>query len=318
MTPHLPVMVDEVAAALKPADGGIVVDGTFGAGGYTRAILKAAHCRVYGIDQDPDVAQFAEAVMREFPGRFAWLVGNFADMCSLLAAQGVEAVDGVVLDLGVSSMQIDQPERGFSFRTDGPLDMRMGRHGTTAAELLAEAGEEEIADILYTYGEERAARRIARAIVRARDEQPITRTAELASLVRGIVGGGEKDPATRTFQALRIHINHELDALARGLEAAEALLKPGGRLVVVTFHSLEDRLVKRFTHSRSGKLGGASRHLPPFRKDGTGDVRLPTFFLPRPEKIRVGEREARANTRARSATLRLAVRTDAPPWREAL
>ncbi len=261
--PHIPVMLDEVIEALKPVDGEVYVDGTLGAGGYTRAILKAARCKVLGIDQDPHAEEFAEALTQEHPGRFAWLVGNFADMCELLAAQGVEHVDGVVLDLGISSMQIDQPERGFSFRHDGPLDMRMGQRGMSAAEFLNSAEEAEIADVLYTYGEERASRRIAKAIIAARAEKPIERTAELAALVKKVVGyAGDKDPATRTFQGLRIHINDELGALTRALAAAEQLLKPGGRLVVVTFHSLEDRLVKRFTHSRCGKFEGASRHVP--------------------------------------------------------
>jgi 16S rRNA (cytosine1402-N4)-methyltransferase len=263
---------------------------------------------VYGIDRDPNAKIFAENLSHEFPGRFAWLVGNFADMCALLAEQGVEAVDGIVLDLGISSMQIDQPERGFSFRHDGPLDMRMAQSGMSAADFLNSADEADIADVLYTYGEERMSRRIAKAIVAARAEKPIERTQELAALVKSVVGyAGDKDPATRTFQGLRIHINDELSSVTRALEAAEKLLKPGGRLVVVTFHSLEDRLVKRFTHSRCGKFEGASRHVPQARGAG-----LPSFSLPRPEKIKVSDAEAKLNPRSRSATLRAAIRTDAP------
>lgn len=313
--PHAPVMLQEVLTALEPAEGGVFVDGTLGAGGYSRAILKAAHCKVFGIDRDPDTRAFAEQLEREFPGRFAYLVGNFADMCALLASRGVTLVDGIVLDIGVSSMQLDRTERGFSFSKDGPLDMRMGREGASAADLVNSAGEDELADILYHYGEERASRRIAKAIVHARAEKPIERTAGLAEIVRAAAGRADKgkDPATRTFQALRIHINDELGALKSALSAAERLLKPGGRLVVVTFHSLEDRLVKQFAHSRSGKTGGASRHEPLVR-----GARLPTFLLPRPEKIKVSDAESAKNPRSRSATLRLAIRTDAPAWKEAL
>jgi 16S rRNA (cytosine1402-N4)-methyltransferase len=283
----------------------VYVDGTFGAGGYSRAILSAAACTVIALDQDPTTHAFAEKLAAEFGERFVFIAGNFGDMCELLAARGVERVDGVVLDLGVSSMQLDESGRGFSFRHDGPLDMRMGAHGTTAAELVNNAAELELADILYRYGEERMSRRIAKFIVQARAEAPITRTSELAAVVARAVGRtGDKDPATRTFQGIRIHLNDELGALERGLEAAETLLKPGWRLVVITFHSLEDRIVKRFTHSRSGKLEGASRHRP----HAAGGGGLPSFSLCRPEKIRVSDEEARANPRARSATLRAARR----------
>lgn len=305
---HAPVMLSEVIETLNPTDGGIYVDGTFGAGGYTRGILNAAKCRVIAFDQDATVQPVAQALEEEMDGRFMFILGNFADMREHLAARDIAKVDGVVLDIGVSSMQLDQPERGFSFRFDGPLDMRMSNQGRSAADIVAEASEEELADIFYHYGEERAARRIARAIVRAREEAPITRTSELAKLVASVVPGGAKDPATRTFQALRIVVNDELGALERALEAAEQILAPDGRLVVVTFHSLEDRIVKNYLHSRCGKTGGGSRHLPELPADRVP----PAFFLGRPEKKTPSKDEQQRNPRSRSAKLRHAVRTDAP------
>ncbi len=307
-TPHIPVMLPEVLASLAPKDGEIYVDGTFGAGGYSRAILEAAQCHVYAIDRDPDAKAFASVLEREFPDRFAFLVGNFSDMCALLAAKGISAVNGVVLDIGVSSMQLDRAERGFSFRQDGPLDMRMSQSGISAADLVNNLEEAEIADLLYLYGEERASRRIARAIVEARAVAPIERTSQLRDICARVLGrSGDTDPATRSFQALRIRVNDELGELERGLTQAERLLAPKGRLVVVTFHSLEDRIVKRFTHSRCGKLGGVSRHMPDI---SGGGATLPAFFLPRPEKLKASNEEARRNPRARSATLRRAVRTE--------
>ncbi len=245
---HIPVMLEEMLRAMNPADGEIYVDGTFGAGGYSKALLSAVHCTVYAIDRDPSVAHFAEALTQQFPGRFYLLMGRFSEMLDLLAAQGITSVNGIVLDLGVSSMQIDQSQRGFSFREDGPLDMRMGSDGMSAEEIVNRASEADLADILYHYGEERDSRRIARAIVRAREQQPITRTGELADIVHRAVRRPPTgtDSATRTFQALRIYVNQELEELQSALEAAQALLAPGGRLVVVTFHSLEDRIVKRF------------------------------------------------------------------------
>lgn len=308
MSPHAPVMLHEMLDWLAPRDNGVYVDGTFGAGGYSRAILKAADCRVYAIDRDPSTRAFADKLAAEFPGRFVWLLGNFSDMMSLLELHGVQGVDGIVLDLGVSSMQLDQAERGFSFRHDGPLDMRMGE-GPSAADIVNACSEAELADIFHYYGEENAARRIAAAIVKARAEAPITRTMQLADIIRGVLGGrhGKTDPATRSFQALRIFVNHEFESLETGLRAAEELLAPDGRLVVVSFHSLEDRIVKRFTHSRCGKFGESSRHAPQqlmVHLPASGRE-APRFFLPRPEKRTAGEAELQRNPRARSATMRM-------------
>ncbi|HEY8353027.1 MAG TPA: 16S rRNA (cytosine(1402)-N(4))-methyltransferase RsmH, partial [Sphingomonadales bacterium] len=277
--PHLPVLLAEVLHYLAPRDGEVFVDGTFGAGGYSRAILEAAKCTVYGIDRDPTVKPHADRLAADFPGRFKLLAGCFGDMEALLAAEGVSRVDGVVLDIGVSSMQLDEAVRGFSFQADGPLDMRMGAEGPTAAELVNKLEAEELADIIYKYGEERHSRRIARAIVAMRAKRPFVRTRELAEVVeRAIPGGAAKKggihPATRTFQALRIMVNDELGELERGLAAAERLLGAEGRLVVVTFHSLEDRIVKNFLRVRAGETGGASRHLPEQKP-----VRAPSFSL---------------------------------------
>ena len=309
---HLPVMCAEVVAALAPRAGEVFVDGTFGAGGYTDAILNAADCMVHGIDRDASVAPHAERVAASHPGRFVWLRGCFGDMESLLAARGVQAVDGVALDLGVSSMQLDRPERGFSFQADGPLDMRMGNEGESAADAVNTRSEGELADIIYFYGEERRARAVARAIVAARAETPITRTAQLAAIVARVVRGipGQHHPATRTFQALRIHVNDELGELRRGLAAAERLLKPEGRLAVVSFHSLEDRVVKRFLDRRSGKQGGTSRHLP----DPQAAPRAPSFAMIHKGALAASAAEAARNPRARSAKLRAARRLNAPAW----
>ncbi len=309
---HSPVMLKEVLTAVRPARGEVYVDGTFGAGGYSRALLEAAECTVYAIDRDPNVAVLAEKLAAAFPGRFFWLLGSFGDMIDLLASKGVESVDGVVLDIGVSSMQLDNAERGFSFKGDGPLDMRMGDSGQTAADIVNTAEEEELADILYHYGEERASRRIARAIVKAREEKPIARTRELAEIIRRVVKKGEIDPATRSFQALRIKVNDELGELERALTSAERLLSPKGRLVVVTFHSLEDRIVKQFLQSRSGETRGGSRHLPQ-----SGETRavvaghLPLFFSAQKKPLTASAEEIRINPRARSAKLRSAVRSEA-------
>lgn len=312
-SPHVSVLLDEVVNALSPRDGGVYVDGTFGAGGYTRAILDRADCRVWGIDRDPEAIERGRKLALAYPGRLDIVEGRFGDMDRLLAEHGVESVDGVALDIGVSSPQIDEPERGFSFRFDGPLDMRMGRDGPTAADVVNTAGEAELADIIFHYGEERMARRVARAIVAARLTAPFTRTKQLADVVRSVVPKGKGDaidPATRTFQALRIHVNDELGELRRGLAAAESLLKPGGRLAVVSFHSLEDREVKTFLKERSSPPPSPSRHAPSL----AADARSPSFRLLSRKPIVPTESEAHSNPRARSARLRAAERTAAPAY----
>ena len=307
--PHVPVLLDEVIAALAVAPGETHVDGTFGAGGYTRAILEKGAARVYAFDRDPDAIQEGEALAASSGGRLTLVPERFSRMRQALADRNVDRVDGVTLDIGVSSMQLDRPERGFSFQADAPLDMRMGRIGPSAADFLNGADEEEIADVIYRYGEEPKSRRIARAIVNGR---PIERTGQLAEIVRRAVGhhpGARKDPATRTFQAIRIHINEELDELEHGLAAAEQVLAPGGRLAVVTFHSLEDRIVKRFLRERSGALPARSRHLPAVASAGPAAT-----FEDVAKPVRADEAEISANPRARSATLRAARRTSAPAW----
>ena len=307
---HVPVMVDEVVEALAIARGDTLVDGTFGAGGYTRAMLAAGAGRVIGFDRDPDAIAQGPTLVPDAAsdGRLTLVEERFSQMDRILAERGIGLVDGIALDIGVSSMQLDQAERGFSFQADGPLDMRMSKSGLTAAEFLNEADEAEIARILKDYGEEPRARAVARAIAAAR---PIERTAELAAIVRRAAGfrpGQRTDPATRTFQAIRIHLNAELDELEDGLAAAERALKPGGRLAVVTFHSLEDRIVKRFLRTRSGATPAGSRHRP-----ALVDPPEPTFTrVAKP--VTPSEREMAHNPRARSARLRSAVRTAAPAW----
>lgn len=301
--PHIPVLLDDVITALAIRPGETHVDGTYGAGGYSRA-MAAAGAHVIAIDRDPDaIAEGRERIARE--GQDIRLVeGPFSAMASLVEQAGAAQVDGVVLDIGVSSMQLDRAERGFSFQADGPLDMRMAQEGMTAAEFVNTAEEEDIADVLYRYGEEPRSRRVARAIVAAR---PITRTAELAGVIRRALGHkphDKKDPATRAFQAIRIHLNGELDELERGLEAAEAILAPGGRLAVVTFHSLEDRIVKQFLRRRSGGEAAGSRHRPLVQPTQTAAFAKPA------KAVRPSEAEIRRNPRARSATLRSAVRRD--------
>ncbi len=313
---HAPVMLTEVVEALAPRADAVYVDATFGAGGYARAILDAAHCVVFGIDRDPEACGRAADLRRRYAHRLSVLHGAFGDMISLLAAGGVERVDGVAMDLGVSSDQIEAPERGFSFRADGPLDMRMDPgHGLSAADVVNELGETELAHILWAYGEERASRRIARAILRARDEAPITRTAQLANIIHRVLPRARDgiDSATRTFQALRIHVNDELGELDRGLRAAERLLGPGGRLCVVAFHSLEDRKVKTFFRARGDAAPRPSRHVP---EVGSHDAPAPSFRLLHRRAIRPSAAEVAANPRARSARLRAAERTGAPPWPE--
>jgi 16S rRNA (cytosine1402-N4)-methyltransferase len=304
--PHQPVLLDEVVAGLAVQPGTTQVDGTFGAGGYTKALLGAGAGRVIAFDRDPTA--IAEGASLVPDPRLTLVHERFSRMDRALTERGLAPVDGVALDIGVSSMQLDRAERGFSFSNDGPLDMRMSQAGQSAAEFLNTADEAEIARVLKDYGEEPRARSVARAIVAAR---PLTRTAELAAVVRKALGfrqGQKSDPATRTFQAIRIHLNAELDELEQGLRAAERVLRPGGRLAVVTFHSLEDRIVKRFLKERSGALPSGSRHRPMV---ATGPA--PSFEkVAKP--VAPSERELALNPRARSARLRTAVRTDAPAW----
>ncbi|KQN25826.1 ribosomal RNA small subunit methyltransferase H [Sphingomonas sp. Leaf33] len=305
--PHIPVLIDEVIAGLSPAPGEVHVDATFGAGGYTRAIL-ATGATVIAFDRDPDAVREGQDVVSDANGALTLVEAPFSAMVAELASRSFDAVDGVTMDIGVSSMQLDRADRGFSFQADGPLDMRMSQSGTSAADFVNTADEAAIADVLYLYGEEPKSRRIARAIVAAR---PITRTGELANVVRKALGHkphDKKDPATRTFQAIRIHLNRELDELADGLRAAEALLRPGGRLAVVSFHSLEDRIVKRFLRERSGGTPAGSRHLPAVQATNE-----PTFTA-LSKAIRADEAELARNPRARSATLRVAQRTTAAAW----
>jgi 16S rRNA (cytosine1402-N4)-methyltransferase len=310
---HVPVMLEEVLAALEVGAGDVVVDGTFGAGGYSRAVLDAQpKCRVIAIDRDPNVREVAKAMEAEYAGRFAFVAGCFGDMSSLLANLGIEQVQGIMLDIGVSSMQLDQAERGFSFRMDGPLDMRMSQSGMSAADVVNQTSEEELADIIYHLGEEKASRRIAKNIVLARAVKPIETTAELADIVRSCVKKSPKDlkdPATRTFQALRIHVNAELDELHAALKASEQLLSEGGRLAVVVFHSLEDRVVKQFLQEHGRVAPSGSRHLPELVQK---KVVKPSFRLKKPFPMLPKEAEIKKNARSRSAKLRAAIRTDAP------
>jgi 16S rRNA (cytosine1402-N4)-methyltransferase len=297
--PHLPVLLEEVVAALSPLAGTLIVDGTFGAGGYSRALLERG-ASVVAIDRDPSVEPFAVALAADYPGRFRFVPGTFAELDS---AAGADQVDGVVLDIGVSSMQLDQAERGFSFMRDGPLDMRMSGSGETAADLVNGLEQDELANVLYAFGEERKSRRIAQFIVAAREVASIQTTLELARIVEKAIGRkpGDAHPATRTFQALRIAVNAEFDQLVEALFAAERLLAEGGRLAVVTFHSLEDRIVKRFFSPEKG--GPAqSRHLPQVEQDAPRWVAVAKAVKP-------GEAELSRNPRARSATLRVATRS---------
>jgi 16S rRNA (cytosine1402-N4)-methyltransferase len=305
---HVPVLLDEVLEVLRPRDGGIYLDGTFGLGGYSRAILQAADCKVVAFDRDPAAIAAGRALVEAFPGRLTLLAERFSEMERHV---GAGALDGVALDLGVSSPQLDRAERGFSFRLDGPLDMRMSQAGESAADVVNTRSEAELADIFRRYGEERKSRFVARAIVARRADRPFARTADLAETVRGAIRGPKQDidPATRTFQALRIYVNDELGELERGLAAAERCLAPEGRLAVVSFHSLEDRIAKDFLRARSSDAPRGSRHLPE-----PGTARRPSFRLLSRQAIKPGAREAAANPRARSARLRAAERTDAPAW----
>jgi 16S rRNA (cytosine1402-N4)-methyltransferase len=303
--PHVPVLIGPLIAHAG-AVAGVWLDGTLGAGGYARALLDAGAERVIGVDRDPLALELAAGWAAAFGGRVALRAGNFAELDRLADAP----LDGVVLDLGVSSMQLDRAERGFSFTRDGPLDMRMSQQGRSAADLVAEASEKELADILHHFGEERAARRIARAIVAARAVAPITRTLALAEIVASCLPRpkpGQVHPATRSFQALRIAVNAEFESLVQGLEAAERALKPGGVLAVVSFHSLEDRIVKRFLTLGAGQGGRANRYAPE-------TVQMPARFdLITRRAITADEAELARNPRARSALLRMARRTAAPP-----
>ncbi len=307
VAPHIPVLLDEVIAALAPAPGAVIVDATFGAGGYTRALLNAG-ATVHAFDRDPDAIAAGQAwpECAEQPPRLVLHPRRFSEMVAALAEAGVARVDGIAMDIGVSSMQLDQSARGFAFAADGPLDMRMSQDGPSAADFVNTAAEGEIADVLFNYGEERQSRRVARAIVAAR---PLETTGQLAAVVRKALGyhpGMPKDPATRSFQAIRIHVNAELDELNAALDASEQLLTSGGRLAVVSFHSLEDRIVKQFLREAGGAIANASRHLPQ-----VAPANAPTFDHIA-KAVRPSAAELARNPRARSATLRSAVRTAAP------
>ena len=306
---HQPVMLDEVIDTLAPTDGGRYIDATFGNGGYSRAILSAANCHLMAIDQDPEAIARGQSLVRSFAPRFTLAHGRFSQMAELQAIHSErpakQSLDGIVFDLGVCSTQLDQPERGFSFQKDGPLDMRMSQDGRDAAEVVNQASESDLADILYHYGDERASRRIARAIVKARSNGPITRTLQLAEIIHSVMPRpkpGQSDSATRSFQALRIYVNQEITEIEDALEAAQMMLKPGGRLVVVTFHSLEDRIVKRFFANRSGKVARPSRHLP------ETEAAVIYFSVVTRKPVLPSEAEIDSNPRSRSAKLRAAIR----------
>jgi len=302
---HIPVMLSEVLENLAPHKNGIYIDGTFGRGGYSKAILEAGADKVIAIDRDPTAIEHGKELSNKYNGRLELINGTFGSMHDLLSTQ---KVDGITFDLGVSSPQLDQAERGFSFQKDGPLDMRMGDEGKTAADLVNNKSEKELADILYNYGDERYSRRIAKRIVEVRKEKPITRTKELSDLIHQALPPSKDGihPATRSFQALRIAVNDELGELKRGIEAAEILLKPNGRLVIVSFHSLEDRCVKRFLREKSNASSNVSRHIPFDNKD----EKKPTFTLITKKPITPSNKEVKENPRSRSARLRAAIRTE--------
>lgn len=310
--PHLPVMLDEVLRTLAPIEDQIFVDGTFGAGGYTAALLEAGASHVYAFDRDPTAIAAGEKLVDQFKGRLTLIEGRFSDMVEHLDARDIAKVDGVVMDIGVSSMQIDQAERGFSFQQDGPLDMRMSKSGPSAADVVNELQHGELAHVLKFLGEERQAGRIASAILRRREIQPFETTKDLANTITTVIPRRAKDrihPATRTFQALRVFVNRELEELAMGMAAAEGLLQEGGRLVVVTFHSLEDRIAKNFFKSRSETRIGGSRHAPQ-----AAPLAPPSFNLPSRKALAAGDAECAVNPRARSAKLRIGLRTDEPAF----
>jgi 16S rRNA (cytosine1402-N4)-methyltransferase len=303
---HRPVLLREVLSSLSPKDGGVYLDGTFGAGGHTRAILQAANCRVIGLDRDQTAIAMGADLVAEMQGRLVLVQERFSNLDEAASNHGFAPLDGVLLDLGISSMQIDEPERGFSFRKDGPLDMRMGGDGPSAADIVNEWPEGDLSRVFAALGEERRARAVARAIVQKRTELPIRRTGELADIIRRVVRGrpDEIDPATRSFQALRLLVNEELQEIAEALLAAERILKPGGRLAVIAFHSLEDRIVKTFFNAR-GRASSPSRHLPDRVKAE------PTFQLISRKPTVPSAEEVRENPRSRSAKLRVAERTGA-------
>ena len=311
---HESVMVHEVVEAINPVAGGVYVDATFGGGGHARAILENADCSLIAVDRDPDVIEKGLSLFTDYKGRVRLVQGCFGDLCDLLREHQVMQVDGITFDVGVSSMQLDQSERGFSFLRDGPLDMRMSKSGLSAADVVNRLGEEELAQVIAVYGEEKRAKLIARAIITARMRRPLERTGELADVVCSVAKGREHHPATRTFQALRILVNDELGELERGLVAAEQILKPGGRLAIIAFHSLEDRIVKKFLQTRCKKASGSgvSRHRPaptPVQED-----RVPSFRLLFSRPRRPGKDECARNRRSRSARLRAAERTFAEPF----
>ena len=311
MSAHIPVMLEEVMAVLAPHDDAIYVDATFGGGGYTAALLARARCTVYAIDRDEDAIARGQSLAERFAGRLTLMRGRFSEMDELLAGHGMRRADGVAFDLGVSSFQFDEAERGFSFSHDGPLDMRMDTsRDVTAAHLVNTLPVAEIASILRTYGEEKRAQTVARAIVAAR---PIGRTGELAAIIERTLGRGAQHihPATRTFQALRIAVNDELGELEQGLDAAECVLNAQGRLAVVSFHSLEDRIVKQFLTNRSGRASRGSRHAP-----SQAPSHEPTFRVAGKQPRMPDPQEIRANPRSRSARLRAAERTAIPCWND--
>ena len=315
-TRHVPVLLPEMLRALAPRAGETYIDATFGAGGYSGAILAAVgDARVLAIDRDPDAIAAGAALLARYPARLILRQGAFGDLDLIARDAGVTPIAAVVLDIGISSVQVDDPERGFSFQRDGPLDMRMAQEGPTAADFVNTAPEAELADVIFRLGEERAARTIARRIAVRRSQRPFARTRDLSELVVAVLGREKvagRHAATRTFQALRMHVNDELGQLARALRATERILDPGGRLIVVTFHSLEDRLCKDFLRRRASSGPKLSRHLPP----APPDAPPPSFRFLNQRPLSPGAEEIAANPRARSAKLRAAVRTEAPPWPE--
>ena len=309
---HKSVMMDEVIKYMSPNDGDIIIDGTFGAGGHTSALLESANCTVVGIDRDDNAKRYVDEISHKYSKRFVFIEGKFGDMESLLKSRNIDKVDGILLDIGVSSMQIDNGDRGFSFQKDGPLDMRMASSGETAADVVNNYSEENIADIIFKYGDERKSRRIAKAIINYREENQIETTLEFAEIIKKSVGryNDTIHPATRSFQALRIYVNDELRELERALAAAENLLSEGGKLVVITFHSGEDVILKQFLQGRSGRVSNVSRHLPVPSNISEKEV---TFEMIVNKAIKPSKDEVSLNARARSAKMRVAKRVNVSP-----